>query len=536
MTDNWSVPSLYDAIDALIGSVSQDELKKETEILLETLPVPSLEGSIISFPMETEQEKDFEKLGELHTLKGLLIYDDRKKVNYFKNLLIVLDVAINPNENECSRKYASSIIESLILVLEIIPSEIKKSFLLRLSTWAKIPEGVVPENWDIDGSDLGNDVLPKYSFPGEKRTILSTLLKLALYGETAAFLQTADQVREVRKSDTFSHVNIPTISFFSRKGGVGKTTMALACLLWYIEHSEKKVCVIDLDLSGPVWQYFLFPEPDRPRYFLNEFFNMPQHKQQSWLSFPTGATLFHLVTHCCETTNLPEFKKRVDLLTLADLPRSNRYLDLSFKKNSQGFYYFLGELLGVLQNHYGLVIIDNGPGFDILPIMAYILLNKIQHGCSVAVSTPAMPDLRGTFLELSDLKLLDNGCASPPHWIINKTDEAARLFFKNNQSVIQVASEIESYRRIIPERPIIRSFSDDSTIPIEEWMFDIDSDLLSFGYLLEQTFPKNIEDGLSQHGERKTISNSLKNFKSSRFFNEQFYKFAEKKLKRKLLP
>lgn len=307
----------------------------------------------------------------------------------------------------------------------------------------------------LAGVSTGTTLPPKVSplkNPAMKGR-LASLLNVGLYQEVVGFL------REKRKRNQIdSHrelvkgISKPVISVCSRKGGSGKSTLLLGILNWFCgKHPGARVCILDLDLSGPTWKYLLFPEFSYPRTFLNDFFN---ENYDDGSFFPqTESSFYHLLENIdeipCETI---EGKPTIGLLGVRDLPRSLRDLRKILDLKIDEFYPFFIKLVRCLANMYDLILIDNSPGFDDIPNCSLSVASNVDHGLAFIMSTPSHADIAGTFIELSDLRLL--GQDRSPIWVVNRLPNGYP-FFTRKWNAYYIARRLKAYDGVLPSRPIL---------------------------------------------------------------------------------
>lgn len=393
-------------------------------------------------------------------LTAILLLADEKddaQLARFENLVRQLERLLQSTDHEKAKRGAAAFLESVILVTEDVSPRTTRRVLELLARLASAPEGVLPPTGDEqEPAELRRE---RNSLNSEDRARLRGLLQVGLYREVMIFLNQRQELDGARAAEeSLSSVRTPVVSFASRKGGVGKSMLVLATATWFLKlvKPNATVCVLDLDLSGPVWQYLLFPERGRPSHFLNDLFQMDQGNQKNDFAFPVVSAAD--IAPLLEESSIEIEGTRLRLLSIADLPRTSRYLAVAIANNGQSFFRFLVSLVTGLQTLCDLVVIDNEPGFGTLSLLSHVLATSIPRGCSAVVSTPALPDLRGSLLELSDLNVLDRASSlvnRPPLWIINKADAQARDFLAGDHSIVEVASQIEAYNNILPARPVV---------------------------------------------------------------------------------
>ena len=315
-------------------------------------------------------------------------------------------------DSVASREIGGVLLGCLILGLDDLPSETVAHILEFLAAASGRQEGV--------RSTIRS---PESGISREVSFRLSQLLNLGLASEVFSFLDFAETVPKVSLSEL---MDASVLAVGSRKGGVGKSTIIMAILLWYLGAASGEVCVVDFDVTGPVWQYLLSPDGrsnvGEPIPYLNTLFNI----EQSDKSFNFGAPGAAEVLACVAPITLPRVGKNIGLLTLADWPRTNRYLVQAISNNRTSFIEFLDALISGLSTRYKLILIDNSPGFDPHSLLTLVYVGQLPRGCPVIISTPFIPDIRGTLLELGDLRLVP--MRRPPVWFVNKANQRVRDF------------------------------------------------------------------------------------------------------------
>lgn len=344
---------------------------------------------------------------------------------------------------EKAYEFAGSLISFIILSLDDFPQDLKNSMLQILGSLTGRQEGIKEPIEDRVRS------LPHGSGPR-----LSQLLDMGLASEVFSFLNVWDDMSDASNKNDPLGIGVPVVTVLSRKGGVGKSTITLALLLWYLENSEGgRACIVDLDVTGPVWQYLIAPKgvasDGSPLSYLNSIINIEQHGA----CFDFGRPSREAALSCASQISLSQVEKEVGLVTLADWPRTNRYLIEAISNNRASYSEFLEYLLKGLSSEYDFIVIDNSPGFDTQSLLTLALVGQMKKGWPLVISTPFMPDLRGTLLELSDFRLLPS--KRPPTWIINKASEQVVEFFSQPHTLIEIAAETRSYSDILPQAPLL---------------------------------------------------------------------------------
>jgi cellulose biosynthesis protein BcsQ len=422
---------------------------------------------------------------ELATTLLLATESEADQLILLNELIHQFDVILNSGKLEKAREGARALLESLMLATEDLQAKTSQQILGLLARLSNAPEGVVPPS-DQDSKQ------PKKKRADAKidnadRALLRNLLQVGLYREVMIFLDQEQHLARARQSAaSLENILTPTVSFISRKGGVGKSILSLATAAWYSKYVKARatVCIIDLDFSGPVWQYLLFPErQDKPSHFLNDLFSLDQGNQKGEFEFPPKVSTDQIKPFL-EKSSISIEGTRLSLLSIADLPRTSRFLSIAIDNNIESFFRFLTQLLVALQPLVDLVIIDNSPGLGTLPLLSHLIATSVRHGCSTVVSTPALHDMWGTIIELSDLSVLDQQAEHvnrPPLWIINKADERARQFLSTKHKIVDVAQRIGAYNRILPHRPLIERAVSSSGLQFSGLALPLTPALLAFG-------------------------------------------------------
>jgi len=253
------------------------------------------------------------------------------------------------------------------------------------------------------------------------------------------------------------------------------------------------VCILDLDLTGPVWQYVLAPggclRDGSPVPYLNSLINIEQPEARFEFGVPQASEVLAAVA----TVPVTGLAAPVSLVTFADWPRTNRYLAQAMSLNRGSFAEFLKGVLRALSTQFDVILIDTSPGFDPYNLVALVVVAQAPRGLPIVVSTPFLPDIRGTLLELADLRLLP--AVRPPVWIINKASQEVEAFFSQPRTLLEVAEQSGSYARLLPPRPRVlgRALSD-YTRTLAATAMPYDAALVGLSSLMERAILD--EDGM----------------------------------------
>jgi hypothetical protein len=376
---------------------------------------------------------------------ALLVADEPQQQSLVETIEEVLRSVLSIDTTQ-TRRAGAKLVGCLLLALDELPAVADRVLALLGSLTGR-----------NEGLRQGTPTQPSISISPDVALDLSKLLDYALFGEVFAFLAGLPSLRDATAQAGLADVSVPLASIASRKGGVGKSTLALALALEAVRRKPgRRVCILDLDITGPTWQYLLCADGrtrnGEPIRYLNHLLQLDQPDT----AFDFGQPEPEAVLACVADAFLPGVQAPIGLLTFADLPRTNRYLVQAIANNRSSFTSFLVALLRGVSSSFDFVIIDNTPGFDPHPLITLVLAGRVQFGLPLVVSTDQAPDLRGCFLELSDLRLLHFN--RPPVWIVNKAGEEAEKFFSQELTLPQIAGLTRSYAEIMPDAPLLQRF------------------------------------------------------------------------------
>ena len=345
------------------------------------------------------------------------------------------------------------------------------------------------------------------------KTVMCQLLQAGLYTEVYDFLRMRGSLP--KKCELYARlkdVETCVISMLSRKGGTGKSLLSMLVLLSYLkEKPGSKVCIIDMDCSGPTWQYLLFPEEDKPNRFLNELIDAREltRKVFSFSEEQLKSTLHELL----QSRSVCDPLGTMSLLTLRDLPRTNRNVREAILYNQQNTARYADFLLEIIKflnaQDFGMVVIDNAPGFGVIPLTSHSLSSVAPYGQTLIVSTPYLPDIRGVLVDLSDERLLYKG--EPPIWIINKIRGDTEAFLRRKKTIYEVASATKAYGSLLPKRPIVSKMQKKFDPPFAQLQFD--DDFLSFVTVEDRKEGMTPDKEINQMVEATMISKLMKQFR-----------------------
>lgn len=392
--------------------------------------------------MTLEQSKAFQELRVCLLVSEPSAADQLHTFEMISSSLLSL---LRQNTPE-SRDAAGHLIGCLLLAFGAVTKEIIERVRYILGSLTGRQEGSLEEirkyEWTVSGR-----YLPK----------LSQLLDVGLFTEVLGFLDVIDRIdADVTASPSEPMVSVGCV--VSRKGGVGKSTVTLATALASITTEKKdSICIFDLDLTGPMWQYVLLTGGrdlngcDAVKVNLNQLVEFDQ-PDDDFQFLPVSS---ENLMQCLLWGEIPFVKERVGLISFADLPRTNRFLARQIANNPRSFGEFLESVIAALSKEFSLILIDNSPGFDYHTQVAYATTRRFPRGCPVAVSTPFPADLRGTMLELADLKFIGLESRVTPLWVINKVDKETQKFFEGEINAVKLTQQLPSYRGVLPDAPVL---------------------------------------------------------------------------------
>lgn len=121
--------------------------------------------------------------------------------------------------------------------------------------------------------DRINDFCLKY-----KDTYVNILSKMEYTKDKETLNYIFDSSNRVNISSTRRHLsnllnpvkhiksNVPVLTFYSYKGGVGRSTTLAACASFLAIHHKKKIVILDCDFEAPGFNNFYLEDPNHPHY------------------------------------------------------------------------------------------------------------------------------------------------------------------------------------------------------------------------------------------------------------------------------
>ncbi|MFC1805498.1 P-loop NTPase [Planctomycetota bacterium] len=370
-----------------------------------------------------------------------------------------------------ARKVAQAVLESLLVGLEALPDGCADQFVRFLDRLV-----------ELDREKLRQRQPTKRRFTPPQT--LYDLLNAAMYAEVVRFCK-AREVRPIQRAHEglVERIKKPVISVASRKGGTGKTVFLMAIATWFAQHEpHSRVCVLDLDLSGPVWQHVLFPERNRPERFLDDLLDLEQPTDDFEFGAPDEGNVLSCVDEAASPFGADGL---IGHLGVRDVPGVRRILSHAADRSRRKFYPFLLRVVAVLSRDYDLILIDNAPGFESIPFCSHALASSTPSGGTFVISTPTLHDLGGTFLELANARLTMD-FKRPPFWVVNKVTERSLAFLSGDHTAYHVAKCLRAYDGVLPEAPLVERVLRPTNVASIAGLWQtiqLDRGLLDFGCL-----------------------------------------------------
>ena len=475
------------------------KLPKKIKDVLQS-PIEVVSKFILKNPQEALtciSTERFEIFFELNVAYLLQTNDPKRLETLLLEVIAIINYAYTSGRKELAFKAVIPAVESLVWALQSLDKEKNRPKAILFL------QALAADEWPSDKESIGF------------KTLMSQLLQTGMYVEIFDFLKTHKNLPNSKKMKAkFGKKDICVLSMLSRKGGTGKSILSMIALLSYLKKNpDSKVCVIDMDYTGPTWQYLLFPEKEKPDEFLNDVVDMDGIVDKKF-SFYSGklASSFKKLLQSREI-NIPRGPKgKISLLTLRDLPRTNRQLQeaiLSSGSNADTYKNFLREIIELLRRQrYSMVVIDNAPGFGIIPLIAHSIASSQSRGNTLLVSTPYLPDIRGTMIDLSDERLLYKD--APPIWIINKIGADMDEFSKKNKTLSELASATKAYHKILPERKIVNKMQQE--VPCNYIQLQRDEGFWSFATVEDRSDGTDYDEQIAEMVKDVIKSELMKQF------------------------
>ena len=239
----------------------------------------------------------------------------------------------------------------------------------------------------------------------------------------------------------------------SQKGGVGKTSVAIAIAGFAAIFLEKKALIIDADMTGvSLYDVVGWSDGKGPRY-LNEILLASPRRYEAILNKrgDSGDNLhqyFHNVSECENIKYIPASPCIDDITCLVPL--------MSQEDLHRFFRYRLEDIIAAaIENQFEIIIIDNSPGlFGISKSTLEIDLKGVKSQAIIVTSTDP-PDYLALFPSLSNI-------------LERMGPEKRQFVLLLNKIIISdgLRDEVFIYRDLLDELSK-KKFSDDRKLPTE---------------------------------------------------------------------
>lgn len=214
----------------------------------------------------------------------------------------------------------------------------------------------------------------------------------------------------------------PIVSILSRKGGVGKTSLALALALHYAQN--KRVYLLDLDIIGPsLSYYFQFEQPSAILTIeaaLSDEISLDDVRRK----------LFHSPINQLPEISEPENFKVAQCSSLGS-PRHELYERL-FSGRLERIRKNMISILRSIASDADLVIMDNAPGLFGLGLLA-MSATYSSGGLSVFVTSPDIHDVGALQIEMDFFRsvVVSDSSASHFRWVCNRVPLDVKDVYEN---------------------------------------------------------------------------------------------------------
>lgn len=246
------------------------------------------------------------------------------------------------------------------------------------------------------------------------------------------------------------------ISVLSSKGGVGKSIISLGLGLGLSTNDKNKVCVIDLDLSGPTF-YKMFSNQDsflEKKIYINDYLWALYLKENPYTKDDTKKSIFYLRDYWWDRFERLSFEEKDDLREklLVEINNWGNNIQIilaspnnSLKKLSHPFlekrHTVTSSIIGLLRwlkkRNYTHVVIDTPAEFKELSESA-IELTNLYKGKNVFVSTSFGPSLQQAIRKTTT----KDTSSTRNYLVINKLRKLDERFAVNKSALIEYLSSV----------------------------------------------------------------------------------------------
>ena len=413
----------------------------------------------------TEQINKF--IDEIIIVDENPIINDKKLIKKIGELLF-LSIA-SKNKNSQKQYFNESILKTLRdlrinsnIISDLLTQSIWEGIMIGLDAlYDDTIQSIIDELALITSTDIGNSTIRNSSKSIKQKADpqFFRFLNTTISKEVISFLNERHEksIPTIVKN-LINEISSPVISVASRKGGTGKTTFLLNLINWFYERvPEGKACIIDLDLSGPVWLYLLADKNQlnnikASNNFLDIFFNTKNAVNDPFgLKIdinPDISDVYSIVHNFKWPFNKTESK--IGLCSFKDFPYSNRQIDSALNYNRDKLYPFLINFVKHLSIKYDLILIDSGPGFSAIPYCSLSIAGIAKNSIPAVISSPALCDIYGTLMEFADLRFVN--LSRPPLWWINKVN--GQEYFNKDLNWYTLSKDL-GFTQLLPQLSLI---------------------------------------------------------------------------------
>ncbi|MBA7489909.1 Iron-sulfur cluster carrier protein [subsurface metagenome] len=224
------------------------------------------------------------------------------------------------------------------------------------------------------------------------------------------------------------------ITILSRKGGVGKTTMAIVLAL-AIAKEKKTTYVMDMDFTGLAFP-FIFPLPGLGASIsIEQFFSSIELKNQA-----ASNLIDHLFCPLPLSLGVSDWSNYLKIAQPLALPHQ-RFAILTKVASQKGYEQILrrfDELIVALgKNGVEVLILDNSPGFHYWPLLTFVLCLQ-KRGIPIIITSADVQDIGGLQIEWDLMNQLVQKCPPSPgaFWFINKVPVSIAYKYATAESLM----------------------------------------------------------------------------------------------------
>lgn len=272
------------------------------------------------------------------------------------------------------------------------------------------------------------------------------------------------------------------ISVHSNKGGSGKTTLAISLAALFAEE-EKKVCIIETDLSGAglYASLELEMEPYEEQPDLNEYL----------LEVPSQTKKIDVQSLLWRYTDDENGIKFWVIKCSPDSDVKSQTLAVAERERSIGWMkYRLLDLTNEMKDEFDYCIFDCPPGIDGMSLASLAITLKWS-GIPIFISTPDRSHIIGTFLELVDRETTNQShkkislLPERTFVVVNRVPLVCQEVYKTGESLIEA---------IVSNKVLnLKHRSSIASIQLPLYDFILEDDSLAKQFLLGSTGNVDLE-------------------------------------------